>query len=113
MVASFLPGFCAAREPFRADLDHEIQTGDVVRPSGVESDLDIARLKRPVVGLFGTLDRERNSMRKCLREPVQVLLCNVRAVSDVDEWHDYNVAVAPPPAVTASVAVSLNAADIR
>jgi hypothetical protein len=54
----------------------------------VESDFDIARLKGPVVGLFWTFDREGDGMRKRLREPLQVLLCDLGAVGYVDDWHD-------------------------
>jgi hypothetical protein len=57
----------------------------------VESNVDIARPERAVVGLFRAFDGEGNGMWKRLGEALQRLRCYVRVVGDLGDWHSVTV----------------------
>jgi hypothetical protein len=87
LVATFLSGFGAAREPFRAHLDDDIKSADVKRTTGAEPKLDITRSKIMIVGLFWTLNRDRDCVRQASCELAQLLVRQLRSVCDLDDRH--------------------------
>lgn len=68
LVASCLPVLSPACEPFRSDLDNDVETADVVRPPRAKSNFDIAGLELFVVRLFGAFDGKRYCLRQRPRE---------------------------------------------
>src|SRR5215207_1420539 len=88
LIAPFLPISRPTLEPLRADLDHDVETAYVVRPPGVNANVNVSRLKVTVVRLLRTLDCERDRFGQNVQEAPKVLLACFGCVRDGDDRHD-------------------------